>query len=306
MKPLLTCFAFVLFSITSSWAGISWNVVFGDITAGNGTGFDDPVEGLARRNTFLAVTDYVSSQLAGNGTIDFDVTASEIDGTGFLASAGTYYFIGPNGFSNGILYQHAVTGVDPTGSVEDATATFDFGYNWNTGITVPSGSQFDLFTVALHEVTHALGFASLVTSSGISAISGGNPGVFSVYDSFLELGNGTPLFSAAGGASFTATVGDFTSNDVFFSGANAMAANGGNPVKVFAPPAFQDGSSISHVDSSFASAVMTPSIAPGVTKRSFTAIDLGVLQDIGWTPIPEPNSALLFGLASLLFVRRRR
>ena len=287
-------------------AAITWNVTFDDVVNNTGVGFDDATLGATRQSTFLSVTNYLNTVLDANGSVDFLVNNSETDGGGSLASSGPYFFGGPDGYQNGLLFQHATTGIDPTGAVPDALATFDFGYNWNSDLSSPTGGEVDLFTVALHEVSHSLGFLSLLNSDGTSGISGGDPGVFSVYDSFLELGDGTSLFNAGAG-DYTGTAADLISNDVYFGGANAMAANGGSPVAVYSPGTFNDGSSIGHITA--AGAVMNFSVASGVEKREYLAIELGILQDIGWSlvAVPEPSSALLLlaGFMGISLHRRR-
>ena len=224
---------------------ITWNFTFNDVVSNNDLGFDDPTFGATRQSTFTSVFSYLNTVLNHNGSVDVLVNTSQTDGTGALASAGPYFFTGPNGFQNGTAFTHATTGIDPTGSVLDMQATFDFGYNWNSGTGSPTGSQVDLFSVALHEISHGLGFLSLVSSSGTSRINGTDPGVFSVYDTFLERGDGTKLFGSGG--NYLGTAGDLTSNDVFFDGPNATAANGGSPVQVYAPGTVPTGSSIRHI-----------------------------------------------------------
>ena len=271
-----------------------------------GVGFDDATLGATRQATFISVTGYLNTILNANGTVDFLVNNSDTDGAGSLASAGSLVFTGPNGFSNGLVYQHAITGIDPAANPSDGSATFDFGHNWNSDLSAPTGGEVDLFTVALHEISHAIGFSSFLNSDGTSGISGGDPGVFSVYDSFLELGDGTSLFNAGAG-DYTGTAADLISNDVYFGGANAMAANGGSPVAVYSPGTFNDGSSIGHITA--AGAVMNFSVASGVEKREYLAIELGILQDIGWSlvAVPEPSSALLMlaGFMGISLHRRR-
>lgn len=303
----ILCFSFL--DRPCATAAITWNVTFQDVVASSGLGFDDSTEGATRQATFISALNYVSSILDATATLDFVVRQSETDGEGFLASASTYYFTGPNGFSNGLLFQHATTGSDPVGGLEDGFATFDFGHEWNSGLGVTASNESDLFTVSLHEITHTLGFASLVKPNGTSEISDGDPGVFSNLDSFLERGDGSPLFAAGG--DFVGDVADLTSDDLFFTGANATAANGGNPVKMYAPGVFEGGSSVSHVDTdTFPTAVMTHSLESGVEKRAFTAIDLGILQDIGWslnaTAVPEPGSFIGIALVCVAGFARRK
>lgn len=291
---------------------ITWNVTFEDVVNSTNVGFDDPVLGATRRATFLSAFDYLNTILDENGSADILVKASQTDGSGFLAAAGPYFFTSPFGFQNGFVFEHATTGMDPSGSVPDATITFDFGYTWNSETDDPTGSEFDLLTVALHEITHTLGFLSLVDKDGNSLLGGMNPGVFSVYDSFLERGDGTKLFSAGG--NFDGSSADLTSNNVFFGGPNAEAANGGNAVKVYAPNTFAPGSSISHIQLGIGE-VMQYSVGKGIKRRAFTAQEVGILRDIGWTiaassnPIPEPMSAVVWSVlavAGLVVHRRRR
>lgn len=283
-------------------ADITWNITYSDQANSTGNGFDHAGLGSDRRSTFSQVLNYINTVIDANGVVDLTINNSQTDGGGFLASAGSLYFTGPNGFSNGIVFEHATTGIDPLASNTDGSATFDFGYNWNSQTDATAVGEFDLFTVALHEVTHALGFASLVSSTGVSEISGGDPGVFSVFDSFLELGDGTDLFMPNG--DFAGTAADLSSDDLFFNGAAAVAANGGAPVKIFAPGTFQDGSSLSHLDTAtFPSSVMTPAISSGVQKRTYSAIDRAVLSDIGYTlkatAVPEPSGALILATIAI-------
>jgi len=213
----------------SSKADITWNVTFEDGASSVGFGTGHSL-GATRRATFQAALDYISATLdtPNDVTLDYVVETSLTGGTGSLASGGTLFFNNP-GFTNGILFQHAQTGTDPLGGQADGSAQFDFGYTWNSENDAPAANEFDLYTVAVHEITHSLGYLSLTGASG-NSVFGGNPGTYSVSDSFLERGDGTDLFAAGG--NFIGNAADLVSDDVFFNGANAMAANGGAPVKM--------------------------------------------------------------------------
>ena len=295
---------------TTVFAGvITWNVSFDDVSEVNGLGFDDALLGATRRQTFLDTLDYVGSVLNETGTVDLRVTESRNDGTGSLASAGPFFFTGTNGFYNGFVYDHVRNGIDPVITAPDAVVNFNFGYTWNSEVDTPSSTEYDLFTVALHEMTHALGFTSLVDSSGNSSISSGDPGVFSVFDSFLELSDGTSLFGDVG--DFLGTAADLTSNDVVFTGTNASLAYGG-PVPIYSPSTFATGSSIGHFADEVTS-VMNYSVEIGTTRRTFSSVDLGVLADIGWNiqgaqnaSVPEPSSAVVIGILGIFAVVRKR
>lgn len=307
LRVLPAAVLILVLSPFSSLAGLSFNVTYQDVEGATNFGFDDPTSGAQRRATLESALNYVSRQLRDdvyNTTLDFLVNTSQSDGTGGLASAGTFWFTSPNRFDNGFAYQHATTGMDPLAGFPDAQATFDFGFNWNSGLGTPGAGQVDLFSVALHEITHALGFLSLASNVGNSLISAGNPGVFSVYDSFLERGDGSQLFG--GNGLYLGDGADLVSGDVFFDGPNARLANGGNPIPIYAPGDFELGSSISHIDPSL-DAVMNPAIDLGVVKRDWTAFDRAILSDVGWQFVPEPSSslALIVFAASAVFRRHQ-
>ena len=317
---VLNLFFLTSFSVSSE-ASISFNIEYLDVVNMTGVGFDDPTLGASRQATFNSVFGYLNTVLDHTGAADIQVQQSQNDGGGFLASAGPFRFVGPNGFTNGFAFDQITTGFDQTGAVPDATVTFDFGFNWNSELDAPASNEFDLFSVALHEIGHVLGVGSVLNADGTSAISGGDPGdpgVFAVYDSFLERGDGTALFAAGG--EFVGTPADLVSDDLFFNGANAVAANGGERPRIFAPTTFNDGSSLSHVDASVdPNGVLQFSTPPGQTRRTFNGVEIGILQDIGFTvsstataaataaAVPEPSS-FLFILASCvgMCVRRNR
>ncbi|MEI8280478.1 MAG: T9SS type A sorting domain-containing protein [Bacteroidota bacterium] len=79
---------------------------------------------------------------------------------------------------------------------------FNFGaVNWHTDMTTaPATGEFDLYTVVLHEMVHALGFASLIDSSGHSKL-GANFQYYSRYDQFLKTQSGANLLTHTGSCS---------------------------------------------------------------------------------------------------------
>jgi hypothetical protein len=102
-----------------------------------------------------------------------------------------------------------------------------------------------------------------------------------------------------------------TSRPLQFRGANAMAANGGNPVSLVTLNPFNDGSSIYHVNDP--GDLMFWQVSAGPKSQTLSAINVGILRDLGFAsavPIPEPGSALLMLTAApgvlLLVVRRRQ
>lgn len=281
--------AAALLIATNSYA-LTWTIQYDDVINNTGVGFDDPANGTSRQATMDAVTGYLSAVLTGmTGTIDLQVKNSQTDGTGAVGTGGTYFFNNSPGFSNGFAFRHASTGVDPASSVVDTFTTFDFGYNYYSGQGAQGSNQIDLYSVALHEIMHGLGFLNLLRPDGTSSITGADPGVYSVLNSRLVRGDGTPLFAPNG--DFIGTPGDLTSGDLYFDGEAAKQANGGNLVKIHAPDTFQPGASLAHLDSTlFPNSVMNTTLGLGQQRRTLTDVEIGILNDIGYVAVAAAAS----------------
>src|SRR6218665_1192072 len=124
--------------------------------------------------------------------------------TNALGSASGFY-INPNmpnnpngGIADNQIQKALISGQDPFSNlpmnVFPGVTNFYSGYV-NVGSVIPwhlnmastsvgSGSA-DLYTVMLHEVVHALGFATLISSSG-NSVFGASNNYFSRYDKFLQ------------------------------------------------------------------------------------------------------------------------
>ena len=116
-----------------------------------------------------------------------------------------------------------------------------------------------MVTVALHELTHGLGFTSFTfeDGSGLGFEAPGSPSIYAGYDRYLQRGNGTGggLFNTnignSGFGSFTGQVNTLTnqsaSTGLFFGGQYTREVLG-NPAPLYAPNPWEDGSSIAHVN----------------------------------------------------------
>jgi hypothetical protein len=169
----------------------------------------------------------------------------------------------------------------------DMHITYNSNYTWYYGTdSNPPAGQHDLVTVATHEIAHGLNFSGSADYAGGLGSYGYslvplNPHIF---DTFMESGSGTKLTSYSSPSAELGTL--LTSNDLFFDGTNANAANGGSRVKMYAPSTWKDGSSYSHLDyTTFASTqnrLMVYAIASGSANHNPGPVTKGILKDLGW------------------------
>lgn len=294
----------VLAFAAQSFAQITWNFTYQDVVQNNGIGFADPTvdpgqtlsRGQLRQDSITAATVYLNTILDGRGTINAGFDTSLQTGSGFLAAYGPSYS-SPNfstgQFNNGQMYRAGRAG-NVSGNA--GSGQFNFGYGWNYAGQngAPSGSRYDMVTVAIHEITHGLGFLSLTNPNGSSEFGGGpnSPATYSGFDRFLQRGNGplnstSRLFNTditnAGYGSFTGNASTLTNNNdpttgLFFGGAFAREVYGG-AVPLYAPNSYQSGSSTSHVNDS--TAVMNPFVGANQVKR-YRPYEIAMMMDIGW------------------------
>jgi hypothetical protein len=192
------------------------------------------------------------------------------------------------------VWRDGVNYTRPSGYYADMRIVYDTdaaGHAWNFGADAPRANEIDFRSVVTHEIGHGLGFTSSYNSSTDKWWLGG----VTAWDSWLrdDAGNQPAPDS-------TGSPGNFNQldNPVWFVGPNAMAANGGSAVPVYAPATYTAGSSLTHLnESSYFNTLMTPSIALGEMVRTLSAVETGVLLDLGWNVIPEPGTVLLLALA---------
>jgi len=270
-------------------SGITFSVAYMDVVSGTGAGFDDPTRGAIRRATVDAILAYLDSVLNESGAVQIRFSISASVGGG-LAGGGTTFGATP-GFHPGQALQHITTGIDPNGSATpEIIVQVDFSHNWNDDLGAPASDEFDLFSVLLHELTHGLGFQSLVNSQGVNPI---RPGVYSIWDSLIEYDDGTTsrdLWALVGGApQFLGTPADLVSGHLVFTGTNAAAAFGSNPpLGSLSGFPFID---LSHWKPGFPIvAVMEGSASPGEMVRQYATVDAGALMDIGYGNIQPANA----------------
>jgi hypothetical protein len=185
----------------------------------------------------------------------------------------------------------------------DMYITYNKKFNWYYGTDGnPPPTQYDLVTVVLHEIGHGLNFSgSMRYSSGTGNWGYGiSPAYPNIYDVFMRDGSGKQLITYTNNST---TLGSaLVSNDLWFHGSFAMAANGNQRVKMYAPSTWSSGSSYSHLDyatfNNTPNQLMVYAVSAGESIHDPGVVGRGLLADLGWTmaspePAPPANGVIV-------------
>jgi hypothetical protein len=231
------------------------------------------LEGAILGDFNVAAADWLS-HFDGKGSIDFQINiAPTAEGRSESAPASLV----AAGFDHGIpVYEpgtldELATGVDVNGAAPDAVITIDPSY-LRQGVWVDPSPQrpaspvpsdkVDLTSIFRHELGHDLGIISATPGNGPS------PGWETTFDAHTAA----------------------TDGGVFFVGANARAAYGGNVPVTTLPTA----EAHSHLGNSLNEAA-GQDVMNGIafymgTRYQVSALDLAILEDIG-APVVQPSVA---------------
>jgi len=194
-----------------------------------------------------------------------------------------------------VALANSLAGRDLDTASADIYIAFSSKFSWFFGTDGETpGDEYDLVSVALHEICHGLGFI------GSMKVAGGNGSFFSpeplIYDRFTQNGSGQSLLDFPNSSPALAT--QLTSNNLYFNGNNANAANGGPPVQIYAPSPWKEGSSYSHLEEIYneiddgANALMTFSLSFGESIHDPGPVTMSILQDLGWMLVSPPVPTL--------------
>ena len=324
--------AFLLILIPKAEAGIVLQANYED---SSGEGFYDSTLGQARRDAFEYALNIWGNALGSshNGeTITVDAEFNSLGGSSTSATLGqagtdTYYNLNTD---NPLIYHSAlanhIVGYDLNTNESEGFATFNSdidggsvlsGYTWYYGTDNNAASnQIDFVSVVLHEIGHALGFSGLLQSDGnyfdfdSSSSSSSDPELFNQYDYHVVRKNSDSTYTPLRNLSASDRITAATNDNIYWLGAEGIAANGGVAPKLYAPNQWAQGSSYSHLDEdTFSLELMSPSYTAG-TPHEISALTLGMMYDMGWSAVqvPEPATFAIWSLLAITvtYGRQRR
>lgn len=315
-KPLIVvgCLAFGLMAQPAQAA-----LTFSFNYLNPGQGFDDPVFGAARKTALNEAAGMLGAYFDNyTANLTYDVTSYSIN-KDTLASAGSGQFTAPGTFQETIVQTKILTNGATDGNDADADGIINWNFFYNWGLTDNvAADEYDFKKVAIHELLHSFGFSGNINDGGVDyqGVAPGAQGAsWATFDNFLTDASGNRLISTDGvfdSTKVAALTGG--SGSVLFNGANAVAANGGVGVNIFSPATWTDGSSLSHLDDDTAALsqlIMASTVSEGLKTREISALELGMLKDIGYTqiaavPVPAAVWMMLTGLMGLLGLNRRK
>ncbi len=232
--------------------------------------------------------------------VPIEVTANwaNLGSTGILGSAGTTQYW--RDFTNApvpstfypVALVNALRGSDINPGLNDINLNINSIFpNWYLGLDgQPPAGQWDLMTVALHELGHGLGFAgSARVVGGLGQWGLGSPPLPTIYDTFAydtSTSQFIPDFANPSAALATALTG----GNIEHRGSLGQTGNNGVFPKLYAPGSWQQGSSYSHLDEatfvpSGPDPLMTPSIGSGQYEHEVGWTHMGMYEDWGWPTV---------------------
>ncbi len=263
-----------------------------DVDTNTDVGFDDPALGAARRTALEQAAAAFGGYFDHTANVEIDVTSFNSPGISNLASGGSR-FVSSGGTDFREVVRNKVLSdgaTDENGADADGTLRVNFGANFELSANPLDidNTENDFFSTMAHELAHAFGFASTIDTDG-TGIFGDNQR-YGTFDQLITDSAGTPVID---GGVFnqslwdTESVGGFSpAGGLFFSGTNAVAANGGNLVGLFTPTTYDDGSSVSHIDDEnplSRGLLQLAASNKGPGARTLSPLEAAIFQDLGYS-----------------------
>ncbi|MEM7656036.1 MAG: PKD domain-containing protein [Bacteroidota bacterium] len=200
--------------------------------------------------------------------------------------------------SYSIAYANAESGCDQDPGNADMIIRINDAINWHTDpFSSPGPTQYDLITVVLNQIAHGLGVNTIFayddgtapdecpfgpTNSGCYPFGGS----FTIFDTYIQNFAGTNLSLQVN--SSPAMGAQMISDNLFWNGIHATAANGGTRPKLHSVNPFVTGESLIHLDeTTFPGAdpnsLLTPIINLAEVIHDPGDILRGIMKDMGWT-----------------------
>ena len=152
---------------------------------------------------------------------------------------------------------------------------------WNSrGDGIPTGNEYDLQSVFLHELGHGLGFLSNDAYDPFFSL--GSLDQPTPFDAYLQTSDGRRLADLP---TPSKELGVALTSSLVWSGVQGIKANGGIKPKMYTPARYEAGSSTSHLDEATFSragvdSVMTPSLDPGEIFKEPGPLLLAMMEDM--------------------------
>lgn len=278
----------------------------------NQTGFSG--EALNALNFGVGVWEqYLNSPVPITITATFSPADPDNLGSASATTSQTGFTGGNSGFAYPVALANALSGMDLDPTQDDITLNLNSDLsNWYFGTdpTAIQPNQSDFISTVIHEIAHGLGFSGTAeydTSSGIGTFGADPSGLPDIYDRFVVNGAGENITQFPN--SSVELGNQLISDNLFFNGANAIAANGGTAPKLHAPTTWEGGSSYAHLDQdtydvpgSLNVDMIPRDSSNALPIRKPGPITLGVFQDLGWsvnsngtpvTSVPDNASPIL-------------
>ena len=289
--------------------------------------------GAQRKLSFIKAGEIIADQVNSSQTLIVDADFAGLSCTtnsAVLGSAGATTNTGNVTPAAGVINTfypigliNALGNTDYQAGLSDVTAQFNSNIGnagclqssngWYYGYDAPPSNYIGFTTVLLHEVTHGLGFASLVDAS-----TGAKPSnlddIFS--NNLYSKLNSTKWSNAAGLSNAQRAASAISGDGLLWDASNvntqaiglltagyqdndsSSSFTSGDRVQMYAPNPLESGSSVSHFDTAAApNELMEPQYTAG---QMDLGLALYLLKDIGWsvTPVVAPanNAPVITGL----------